>query len=194
MRRFEILVLAGVLGVVAATAGCLFRIHRPPKPGKPAASVMFHITHHHSPMLANRFRNRVWIDDRLLPFTPVRAGAVAPRTRVKPGWRKFQISSYFAYHYSRVYPYYYRVRIAYACGSTTCYRYETRRGYRRRYFTRPLGSCRRFVQVFLYTNSRVTFRYNYMGPQSCNLICHQQVMMPNGRYQVRPCRIGRVGR
>jgi hypothetical protein len=194
MRRLGIQALCLCLGIASLTAGCFIPLHKPPKAGKPAAVTRFWVNHAYSPMLANRFRSRILIDGRLLPYTAARAGRVQTWTRVKPGWRTFTFSSYFAYVYSRTYPYTYTHREAYRCGTSTCYRYVTRTRYRTRYFTRRLGYCRRMVQVWLYNKATYRFYYDYVGPYTCGVRCQQTVRLPSGQYKMEACRIGRVGR
>lgn len=176
-----------VLTVLAAVnAGCI-SYHKPPAPGKPAATVKFRINHYYYPSGANRFSNVLNIDDRRWPFHAVARGATATWTRVKPGWRTIELDTYLAYSYSRIESYtrYYSER--YRCGSSTCYRSKSRTEYRTRYYTSVLGRCRRRFLAWFQNGAQYLIQYSYVGPVSCNMTCHQQVFTPDGRFRLLPC-------
>lgn len=181
------------LSVVIGT-GCLPPLHKPPKPGKPSATLKFRINHYYSSPMANQFLARILIDRRRWPFQAVRRGASSTWTRVKPGWRTVAASTYLAYRYSVTVTYNENYSESYRCGTTTCYRNKTRTRYRTEYRSRTLGSCKRWVQAYFRNGGHYIIYYNYVGPFSCNVSCHQQSFLPGRGFRMVPCRVARAGR
>jgi len=125
------------LFLLLAGTGCHPPYHRPPKPGRPSATVKFRVFVAPSPprsyvpiggtVQRTWPSNRIFIDGRLLKSrgTAIVAGkAAATWTRVQPGWRTFEQQTWWSLSYQKqVETEYYETK------TETCWKYKCRSSY-----------------------------------------------------------------
>lgn len=198
-------------------AGCVPPPHRPPAPGKPSAVVKFRIGHQYRPSAfvwgavhsyPPSLHSLLTIDNRRLDYVPVNHSVVATWTRVRPGWRVYRLGSWFSQQYLvSVQEVYYETRYKsctrYKCSYSYGYGgYKHRCGYKtemctkreRKYRTvqrsrwRTVARCAHSRAVYMRNGATYLLTYNYLGPGSCRIDCHEQIFMPDGRFRMVLCR------
>lgn len=197
--------------------GCVPKLHKPPKKGAPAAIVKLRVSHDHNPSSVlmgalssspPSLRSMLTIDGRRLPYSPRNGGVVATWTRVKPGWRRYEIRSWFTQRYQVYEREAYYVTRYETCSKNVCRteysggksryrcRYRTttcRKRYRRyrnvlRWRTKTLARCSAKLTVFMRKGANYLLTYNYSGPSACTIACHRQHFISGERFVLRPCR------